>query len=129
MIISRRTHPLLKEIKDVRDRPNNLLFLEGPKLIEEALQASIPLKTLIVSSTLKQHGELLGRAKATANSTFTVSDSIFKSISDVEEPQGVLAIGERPRWTWESLLAKSPAPILILDGIQNPGNVAAIVRT
>jgi TrmH family RNA methyltransferase len=58
-----------------------------------------------------------------------VSKSVFRNISDVEEPQGILAIVPRPHWSWEVLCAKKPAPILILDGLQNPGNVAAILRT
>lgn len=130
MMISQRSHPLLKELRELRDKPTaDLLFLEGPKLLEEALQAKIVLKTLIFSNDFKDTAGLTERARAKAKSTFTVSESIFKSVSDLVEPQGVLAIGERPRWTWEHLLAKSPAPVIILDGLQNPGNVAAIART
>ena len=130
LIITRRQHPLLKELRDLRDHPHDtLLFLEGPKLVEEALQASIPLKTLIVSSSHKDRAGLLDRAKARAGTTFSVSESIFRSVSDLVEPQGILAIGERPRWTWQDVTAKKPAPIIVLDGLQNPGNVSAILRT
>src|SRR5258708_2232212 len=39
MILTSRKHPLIKELRDLRDKPNpELLFLEGPKLVEEALQ-------------------------------------------------------------------------------------------
>ena len=39
LIITRRQHPLLKELRDVRDHPHaDLLFLEGPKLVDEALR-------------------------------------------------------------------------------------------
>jgi TrmH family RNA methyltransferase len=130
MMITRRAHPLLKELRELRDRPHKeLLFLEGPRLIEEALQARIPLQTLVVSSTLVGHAELVGRAKARAQQTYSVSDAIFRTVSDVEEPQGMLAIGERPTWRWEHMFARCPAPILVLEGLQNPGNIASILRT
>jgi len=87
------------------------------------------LKTLILADDYKDQGSLAERARKSAESTFSISGSIFRSISDLVEPQGILAIGERPHWSWERLLAKSPAPIVILDGLQNPGNVAAVLRT
>jgi TrmH family RNA methyltransferase len=128
--ITSRAHPLLKELRELRDHPNpDLLFLEGPKLVEEALRASIPLKTLIYTSDFKDAAGLIHRATDKAKQTLSVSDSIFRSVSDLVEPQGVIAVGERPHWTWEQILAKSPAPIVVVDGLQNPGNVAAIVRT
>ncbi len=71
----------------------------------------------------------MGRAKAAAQTTFSVDESIFRSISDVEEPQGILAIGEGPRWNWLQIFQKSPAPVLVLEGLQNPGNLASIIRT
>jgi TrmH family RNA methyltransferase len=47
----------------------------------------------------------------------------------VRSPQGILAIARRPLWDWKNLFGRAPAPIVILDGIQDPGNVATIVRT
>jgi TrmH family RNA methyltransferase len=130
LIISRRTHPLIKELRELRDHPHNdLLFLEGPRLLEEVLKTTLAIRTLIVSDKFKGSSELLGRAKARAEVTFTVEDSIFPSFSDVEEPQGLLAIGLRPRWSWDSIVERSPAPVIILEGLQNPGNIAAIART
>jgi TrmH family RNA methyltransferase len=128
--ITSRSHPLFKELRELRDTPHSdLLFLEGPKLVDEALRASIPIKTLVLSTDFKDPNGLVNRARPKTKDLIEVSDSIFRSLSDLVEPQGVIAIGERPRWTWESILAKAPAPIIILDGLQNPGNVAAIVRT
>ncbi len=58
-----------------------------------------------------------------------VSDPVFRAISDVENPQGLLAIARQPLWSWEQILKNQPAPILVLDGLQVPGNAASIVRT
>ena len=130
MAITRRTHPLVKELRELRDDPPaDVLFLEGPKLLQEALQAAIPLRKLIVSSNVKGHEELLAKARAAAATSTDVAEAVFQSFSDVEEPQGILAIAERPKWTWAQLFGKAPAPVVVLDGLQNPGNVASILRT
>ncbi len=130
LIITSRSHPLFKELRELRDHPQpELLFLEGPKLVEEALRVGISIKHLVFSNDFKDAVGLIHRATAKAKSTYSVSDSIFRSLSDLVEPQGVIAIAEQPRWTWEQIFAQQPAPIVILDGLQNPGNVAAIVRT
>jgi TrmH family RNA methyltransferase len=128
LIISRRSHPLVKELQRLRDKPSPLrLFLEGPRLLQEALQASLPIELLVMSSAVKNQADLVKSFRATK--MFSVSEAVFRSLSDVEEPQGILAIVRHPHWSWEQLCAKKPAPILILDGLQNPGNVAAILRT
>src|SRR5438128_1872117 len=114
MIITRRTHPLVKELRELRDKPHkDLLFLEGPRLVEDALKTTLAIRTLVVSNKFKGPMELLGRAKARAEVTFTIEDSIFSTFSDVEEPQGLLAIALRPRWSWDMILRRFPGPIVI----------------
>jgi TrmH family RNA methyltransferase len=129
LIISRRTHPLVKELKLLRDQPTGKrIFLEGPRLVDEALQSSLPIELLVISTACKK-SDLRSQAEHQAQKTFTVAPAVFDAFSDVEEPQGILAIGRRPVWSWDQLLKKSPAPIVVLERLQNPGNVASIVRT
>lgn len=128
-VISSRQNPLLKEIIAIRDeRDSPLLFLEGPKLILEAVNANCKLEMLIVSEDFPQIS-FLEPIVAKTKRVVKVSDGVFKAISDVENPQGLLAIGREPEWSWESMLSKSPIPLVILDGIQDPGNAATIIRT
>lgn len=128
-VISSRQNPLLKELTDIRDdRDSPLLFLEGPKLILEALNANCKLEMLVVSEEFPQIS-FLDPIVAKTRRVIKVSESVFKAISDVERPQGLLAIGRQPDGSWESILAKKPAPIVVLDGIQDPGNAATIIRT
>ncbi len=128
-VISSRQNPLLKEIISIRDeRDSPLLFLEGPKLILEALKASCKLEMLIVSEEFPQIS-FLEPIVAETKRVIKVSESVFKAISDVDNPQGLLAIGRQPQWDWESLLSKKPAPVVVLDELQDPGNAASIIRT
>lgn len=62
----------------------------------------------------------------------TVSDSVFKKISDTVTPQGILAIVKQKKYTVEEILAgrnKSKSCIVVLDRLQDPGNLGTIVRT
>jgi TrmH family RNA methyltransferase len=58
-----------------------------------------------------------------------VTEYVLKGLADVESPQGVVAIVRKPATDWKRLLRHAPKPIIILDGIQNAGNAATIVRT
>ena len=134
-IILRRQDPFIKKLVELRDEKNSaLLLLEGPRLLKEALQSHLVIQTLVIcqhegQNALPQEAALIETARAQAKETIFVNESVFRVISDVEEPQGVAAFCDRPRWSWNDLLDRKPRPLIILDGLQNPGNVAAICRT
>ncbi len=58
-----------------------------------------------------------------------VSEREFLSATDTEQPQGVLAIAEQPQATLDGLGVGPTARLLVLDGIQDPGNVGTLLRT
>ena len=78
---------------------------------------------------------LIKTAAALARQKTQVSPYVLEGLSDVEAPQGVITIARRPVWTWDTLLKRqrpdsiSKHILLVLDGIQNAGNAATIVRT
>jgi len=57
-----------------------------------------------------------------------VLDGLFNKLASTESPQGVLALVRPPEWTPENLLKGSPL-VAVLDGVQDPGNAGAILRT
>lgn len=128
-LITSRQNPLVKQLEAIRDdRHSPLMFLEGPHLIQEALASKLSIEILVWTKSIDSD-PLLETAKTQAKRLFRVADALFKSISDVDAPQGVLAIARSPRWTWKDLLSRAPLPVIILDGVQDPGNLATIVRT
>jgi TrmH family RNA methyltransferase len=59
-----------------------------------------------------------------------VSDPVFKEISDTVSPQGVLAVVRQSEWKLNDLLGQSDNPcLLVLENIQDPGNLGTIFRT
>lgn len=58
-----------------------------------------------------------------------VSDSVFKSVSDTQTPQGILCLVRMPHYELSELLAGENAHLLILESIQDPGNLGTMLRT
>jgi TrmH family RNA methyltransferase len=128
-LISSRQNPLVKELQAIRDdRDSSLMFLEGPRLVEEVTRAHQPVE-ILVWTTAAEIDPVVFAVQKQAKKLCRVANSVFEAVSDVKSPQGVLAIMKRPEWAWKDLLAKSPRPILVLDGVQDPGNMATMVRT
>src|SRR5262249_3702648 len=53
----------------------------------------------------------------------------FESAAETETPQGILVVAETPRYSLERLASADPARFLVLDGVQDPGNVGTMIRT
>ena len=67
-----------------------------------------------------------------ARRTVLLSERVFKTVSDTVTPQGVIAIAHREPAAFAAALAAARAagwPLLVLDGVQDPGNVGAIARS
>lgn len=121
--ITSRKNPLLQQVKKLlssrREREQTGLFVaDGTKLLEEAVKYYPGLRTVILSdgvqAALPAHVRLV-----------RVSPDIMASISPMETPQGALFLCRLPEKT-----EFSPKPgMLLLDGIQDPGNLGTILRT
>ncbi len=58
-----------------------------------------------------------------------VSDALFRNLSDTKTPQGILGIVKMPRYDFSDLLHGSRTHLLVLEGIQDPGNLGTMIRT
>lgn len=105
------------------------IILEGYHLLEEALKANVELEFILYTDAFWQkplNRELLARAGKTAS--LKVSSKIFKAVAQTENPQGVGAIARIPR-PEADLSAGNNHFFLILDAVQDPGNLGTIIRT
>ncbi len=116
-------------MKKYRDREGTYL-VEGEKVIREAIEAGL-LETLIV----KDGYEETPGPKAIADSaaeTVVLSTSLFDRLKDTETTQGVIGVIRKNETTADMLLenvSDEEAKIIILDSVQDPGNVGTILRT
>jgi RNA methyltransferase, TrmH family len=110
--------------------------VEGVRLVEEALRSGCPIEAVLFSESGERHRErlapLIGRPEF-AFPTLRTTDRLFEGLADTEHPQGVAALVQ-PRTTTLDDLLRTPAsacsPLLVvLAGVQDPGNVGTILRT
>lgn len=121
-MITSKQNALIKEIRSLSDKKNRdelgQYIVEGIKPVLEAL--SLGEKARVIVCTEKGENSLpLGVEKT------LVSDEVFKSISEEKTPQGVLGVFYKP----QNRLEKASGSVLLLDGVSDPSNVGAIIRT
>ena len=125
------THnPRLQEIRKAakagRRTPDDLIVAEGPHLLEEVLGSAWRVEQIYgTAEALGRHAGLLRQASAPVTE---VSARGFASMAGTETSQGLLAL-VRPRcWTWDDVVA-GRALVVVLDAVQDPGNVGTIIRS
>jgi TrmH family RNA methyltransferase len=101
-------------------------MLEGAHLVGAALSAGIPVKNLIVSVSGQEKAEHASAFRHYGRAPVVVSDPVFAFLCDTETPSGIAAEIEIPKEKPD--LASSPGCIF-LEGVQDPGNIGAILRS
>jgi len=124
-LISSPDNELVKRLRRLaaERRPGELL-LEGPRVIGQALAAGVRLELLAV-----REGE---EFEFEADRAVILTRGVFRNVAQTEHPQGVVAIGRRGEASFAEALAAARAarwPLVVLDRVQDPGNVGAIART
>jgi TrmH family RNA methyltransferase len=106
---------------------DGLVVAEGFHLLEEARRSRLPIDTVIATPAALQN-EALRDTCPPETRLFSVDPATFATFSTTESPQGILALVRPPEWTLADLL-NPPALVVLLDGLQDPGNAGAIVRS
>lgn len=118
--------------KNTKSNPENLLCLEGFWEVATALDAGLELRAFFVCPDLLrgdtgQH--LAGRVVATGVHSYVVSAKVMERIADRDDPDGLAAIVRLPRFTLDDLPRGAQVRLLVLDGVEIPGNVGTIIRS
>jgi TrmH family RNA methyltransferase len=118
------------QLRRGRER-RGLALAEGVRLVEEALAAGIPIRGAAVSATLEgtARGSTLKSALLKSGVRLEeVGTAELDALADTEHPQGIVAVVEPPRWKLDHMGGRT-GPVLVLDGVQDPGNVGTMLRT
>lgn len=110
--------------------------VEGARLVEEALRSGCRIEAVLFSETGERHRDRLAPFIARPETAFPVlrtTDRLFEGLADTEHPQGVAALVHPRTASLDELLGaptSACAPLLVvLAGVQDPGNVGTILRT
>lgn len=121
--------------KKAKERKEKKAFVvEGTKMVMEA--PTELLKAVYVSQEYEQDPEnekvlkILRERCRMAEAVFeTVSDPVFKNLSDTQTPQGIMAVVRMPEYDIKEMLDGARTHLLVLESIQDPGNLGTMVRT
>jgi len=116
--------------KNRKNREKEKLFIaEGIKIIEE-IPADWEIINLFVSSSfIREHHSFIKDIKIDKKNIIEVADKVFNAISDTVTPQGILAVCRQKIFSLEDILSVKNGFFIILEEIQDPGNLGTIIRT
>tara|TARA_B100001175_G_scaffold220113_1_gene187346 strand:- start:837 stop:1592 length:756 start_codon:yes stop_codon:yes gene_type:complete len=121
----------IKFIRSLRLKKNRLIdkkvILEGFRLICESINAGIKIDYIIVIENFES--DLLNQKQFRHQSIKYCSKNNFRKISDTKNSQGIIAVADIKKYSNQSLDVIKNNNLVILDGIQDPGNLGTIMRT
>jgi len=102
--------------------------LEGFHLVEEALRSQLPIEAILVSLSAAPYFDRLASQLDSSTRLLRTSDRLFSAVAATETPQGIAALVHPRIASFDDLVRGLPL-VLVLVGLQDPGNVGAILRS
>lgn len=131
-MVSRSEHKQIRALGNRKDREAEGRFLaEGVRVVEELLDAGLSVDLSVISPALTgtPRGERLAARLRETGSVREVGVGELNELADTESNQGVLVVAETPRASRDAIPMEGPSTVLILDGVQDPGNLGTLVRS
>ena len=134
-MITSTSNPRIRQLialqeKAKKRREENCFLAEGIKMLREAPESwirEIFLTNEALYKLQKEEAETFQKINRTGYEL--LSDEVMKRASDTQTPQGVITVLDRPSYEPDELLADSEGTFLLLENLQDPGNLGTIVRT
>jgi RNA methyltransferase, TrmH family len=135
-IVQSKQNSRVKELRAALLRPGRgtaeVVALEGFHLVEEALRSGVAIETIFIA---RNSEKLLNELRIPDSvEILALPEEVLASAVTTETPQPIAALARPQPWSWPDLLgllghARTPALIVVLAGIQDPGNLGTILRS
>lgn len=103
------------------------MVCEGEKMLGEALSSGMDIHDILVAENAELDTELLRQAEGQGAKLYICPSSLLSKVSNVKTPQGVVFSCERP--VAELHVLQDAKRLMVLEGLQDPGNLGTIIRT
>ncbi len=133
MTITSKDNETIKHIRKLKEKKYRDEYgeyvIEGIKLINEAIEENAKIKTILVCDNCKKQEKINQNSmyEVAKQNCLYVDEKVFNTITDVQNPQGILAVVEKKGE--EKEINYNEDVIVVLDDIQDPGNIGTILRT
>jgi len=127
MIVSRQNQKI-KDIRRLRRCKGDRTVLEGLHLVREALQAGFVPESLLATDEFLGTDEGRELLSSSMLPITMVTPDLIEYLSDADSPRGVMGVFSLPRGTLDSVPVVDDGLYLFVDGLQDPGNLGALVR-
>lgn len=132
--IASADNPLYKSLKTLntaKGRGKQGLFIaEGPHLVEEALKSGAEIRFAVIrDDAIEKHDPLLRKAENAGGEVLSFAPKLFNALADTDTPQGILAVVGIKKRTLGEVSRGSGRIAVILERVQDPGNLGTILRT
>jgi len=118
-------YKLIKALSQKKVRENNGLFLlEGTRLLEEAISMGVKIKYLVIDETAENVLKINQDCQI-----LRLPNNLFKKVSNTVSPQGIIAVAEQVEIQLADVILNENPLVVVLNGIQDPGNLGTIIRT
>ena len=132
-IITSKDNEIVKSIKKLKDKKyrdeKDLYLIEGIKIIKEAIEEKAIIKKIVICEECIESTDIDNKfmyAIAKYDCIY-VTKKVFDTLTTVTNPQGILAVVQKP--SRRNSINYNEDIILVLDGVQDPGNLGTILRT
>jgi len=132
-VITSKDNEIVKNIKKLKEKKyrdeENKFIVEGIKMVEEAINENAKISKVVICEDCINDGSIKQELlyEIAKHDCIYVSEKVFATITDVTTPQGILAVIEKENG--EDSISYDEDIIVVLDGIQDPGNLGTILRT
>ncbi len=144
-VITSRDNKWLKQfraaLRGTGPQDGEMIGVEGPKLVEEALRSGLEAEALLVSEAgEREAGQILDVAGNSETGiprsrVLRTTNKLFEGVAGTDTPQGVAALFRQREWGFDDILrgsgemgGSSPL-VVVLAAVQDPGNVGTILRS
>ena len=131
-LITSKDNEQIKQIRKLKDKKYRdemgIYIVEGIKTVNEAIAEEADIQTIVICDDSNEQGELKQRMlyEVAKYNIIYVNEKVFEFISEVMHPQGILAVIKKKE---ECKIDYKEDLIVVLDNIQDPGNLGTIIRT